>query len=86
MCLLHHLSAPRPLLCFKTVGCLQVSSPKMAPLFKKAKSVAKSFDMLEMEHIERALNGRADMLANVAMDMEKSTAFTHPSFSDSVER
>lgn len=58
----------------------------MAPLFKKAKSIARSFEKLEMEHIERALNGRADTLANVAMDTEKSSTFTHPSFDDSAER
>lgn len=58
----------------------------MAPLFKRAKSIAKSFDTLEMEHIERALNGRADTLANVAMDTEKSSSVTHPSFYDSTER
>lgn len=58
----------------------------MAPLFKKAKSIAKSFDKLEMEHIERALNGRADTLANAAMDTEKSTTSTHPSFADATER
>lgn len=58
----------------------------MAPLFKKAKSIAKSFDKLQMDHIKRALNGRADTLANVAMDTEKSTTFTHPSFGDSAER
>eukprot|EP00752_Nemacystus_decipiens_P017933 g16076.t1 len=54
------------------LGNYKVSSPKMAPLFKKAKSIAKSFDKLELEHIPRARNGRADTLANVAMDTEKS--------------
>jgi len=54
----------------------------MVPLFKEAKSIAKSFDTLELEHIERALNGRADTLANAAMDAERSSTFTHPSFHD----
>eukprot|EP00903_Cladosiphon_okamuranus_P017808 g16389.t1 len=68
------------------LGNYKVSSPKMAPLFKKAKSIAKSFDKLEMEHIERASNDRADTLANLAMDTEKSSTFTHPSFVHSAER
>ncbi len=50
----------------------------MLPFFQEAKSIAKSFDTLEMAHIERALNGRADTLANAAMDTERSNTFPHP--------
>lgn len=65
---------------------IQVASPKMVPLFRKAKVLAKSFDELAMEHIERALNGRADTLANVAMDTKVSSSSTHPSFGDAAVR
>ncbi|CAM9112313.1 unnamed protein product, partial [Hapterophycus canaliculatus] len=50
------------------LGNYKVSSPKMIPLFKQAKLISRTFDQLKMEHIERARNGRADTLANTAMD------------------
>lgn len=77
LCSLHMLFAP---------SVVQVSSPKMVPLFKKAKLLAKSFDELDMRHIKRALNGRADTLANVAMDTKLSSILTHPSFGDTAVR
>lgn len=68
---------------FVSLVLVQVSSPKMLPLFKKAKLVAKSFDELDMKHIKRADNGRADTLANVAMDTKLSSSFVNPNFGDS---
>ncbi|CAM9307289.1 unnamed protein product, partial [Laminaria digitata] len=50
------------------MGKYKVSSLKMQPLCKKAKLLAENFDDLSLEHIARELNGRADTLANVAMD------------------
>lgn len=64
--------------------CLvQVSSPKMVPLFERAKSLAKNFDELEMHHIERGLNSRADALANMAMDARWSGSHMGPIISPS---
>ncbi|CAM9385922.1 unnamed protein product [Scytosiphon promiscuus] len=62
------------------LGKYKVSSPKMVPLFKQAKVISRAFDQLDMEHIERARNGRADTLANIAMDTKASSSFTHPNF------
>lgn len=56
----------------------------MRPLFKKARALADTFDELDLEHIKRALNGRADTLANIAMDTRDSTSFTQPSFHESL--
>lgn len=56
----------------------------MRPLFKKAKAIAEKFDELDLEHIQRALNGRADTLANIAMDTRQSSSCTHPSFHENV--
>lgn len=56
------------------MGNYKVSSPKMRPLYKKAKLLAEYFDDLNLEHIARALNDRADTLANVAMDARESTS------------
>lgn len=78
---LHHHNAMLVLRIMRLRACscfIQVSSPKMVPFFREAKSIAKSFDTLELEHIERALNGRADTLANAAMDTERSSTFTYP--------
>lgn len=44
----------------------------MTPLFGEANAVAKTFEELSWRHIERALNDRADTLANLAMDAGES--------------
>ncbi|CAM9528660.1 unnamed protein product, partial [Ectocarpus sp. 8 AP-2014] len=49
---------------------MQVTSPKMQPLFREATTISKAFDTLELGHIMRARNERADDLANIAMDTE----------------
>lgn len=54
----------------------KVSSPKMIPLFSEANAVAKAFEELNWRHIERALNDRADTLANLAMDAGESSTAT----------
>lgn len=56
----------------------------MRPLFKKAKVLADTFDELDLEHIKRALNGRADTLANIAMDTRDSSSCTQSSFYESL--
>ena len=51
----------------------------MRPLYKRAKLLAGAFDNLELEHIARALNDRADALANVAMDSGESASVSSDS-------
>ncbi|CAN0254340.1 unnamed protein product [Ascophyllum nodosum] len=68
------------------LGKYKVSSPKMLPLFKKAKAMAESFENLTLCHIDRVLNGRADALANLAMDAGEwntATDSTRPETADS---
>lgn len=54
----------------------------MRPLFQEAKSIAKYFDELNLEHIRRAFNGRADQLANIAMDTQNSSESTHTDYAE----
>ncbi|CAM9771076.1 unnamed protein product [Discosporangium mesarthrocarpum] len=49
-------------------GNFKVASPRMRPLFETAKDLSARFERLEITHIARALNSRADQLANEAMD------------------
>ena len=53
-------------------GEYQVRNEKLKPLWKKTKDLLKKFDSYEMRHIYRHLNGRADGLANLAMDNQDS--------------
>ncbi|CAN0343310.1 unnamed protein product [Ectocarpus sp. 12 AP-2014] len=69
------------------LGNYKVTSPKMQPLFREATTISKAFDALELGHIMRAHNERADDLANIAMDTETSSSYTHRSYStDSAEQ
>ncbi|CAM9794264.1 unnamed protein product [Ectocarpus sp. 6 AP-2014] len=63
------------------LGNYKVTSPKMRPLFREATTISKAFDALELGHIMRAHNERADDLANIAMDTETSSSCTHRSYS-----
>ncbi|CAB1119324.1 unnamed protein product [Ectocarpus sp. CCAP 1310/34] len=63
------------------LGNYKVTSPKMQPLFREATTISKAFDALELGHILRAHNERADDLANIAMDTKKSSSYTHRSYS-----
>lgn len=49
-------------------GRYRVKSPNLAPLFAEAQRLLKGFRAWKAEHIPRALNRRADALANEAMD------------------
>lgn len=49
-------------------GAYKVKAPTLVPLFQKAKSIYTQIADVKLNHIERALNGRADALANQAMD------------------
>lgn len=49
-------------------GRWQVKHPSMRPLFRQASELASGFGSITFEWIPRAQNGRADRLANQAMD------------------
>ena len=49
-------------------GSYRVKSPKLAPLFQKANSLAKQFDKITIVHVGRDDNEDADRLANIAID------------------
>jgi ribonuclease HI len=47
-------------------GYYQVKSAKLKPLYKKAKELLVFFKQVDIQHVGRDLNNRADMLANQA--------------------
>lgn len=53
---------------YQMTGKYKCNSENLLPLYKKAKQYCESFEHLEFQHIPRKHNGRADALANLAMD------------------
>ena len=49
-------------------GVYRVRDPRMQDLNARAKSLLKSFAHVEIKHVEREQNARADYLANLAID------------------
>ena len=49
-------------------GEYKVKSEVIRPLFMDCKSLASSFKELELEHVRREFNKKADELANQALD------------------
>lgn len=56
-------------------GIYSVKEPRMKTLFQACQDVIDTFDFFEVEHIPRAVNARADQLANQAMDTKASFGF-----------
>lgn len=54
-------------------GAYKVKHEGLIPLFDKACVLAKRFRWFEMTHVRRALNKKADALANQAMDAASSS-------------
>lgn len=63
-----HLSSYLPSPVRVAVTPTKVSSTNMAPLYQRAIVLANKFEEFNLEHIRREHNGRADTLANMAMD------------------
>eukprot|EP00953_Heterococcus_sp_UTEX-ZZ885_P020748 11608-Heterococcus_DN1.PRE.2 len=57
----------------QVLGRYKVKATNLVPLHEKAVALASKFDELHITHIERALNGHADALANEAMDSRQTT-------------
>jgi len=53
-------------------GEYRVRSAKLLSMWKRTKELLQQFDSYEIYHIRRHLNGRADGLANLAMDSRES--------------
>jgi ribonuclease HI len=49
-------------------GRYRVKHPGLVPLFRKARTLADRFEAWSIEHVPRAENKRADLLANRALD------------------
>ncbi len=49
-------------------GRYRVSSPDLKPLYEKARALVRQLDRFSIEHVLRAQNKHADLLANEAMD------------------
>lgn len=49
-------------------GEYRVRSPGLQPLFQRAQTLEKAFDVVEYVHVRRELNRDADRLANRAID------------------
>jgi ribonuclease HI len=49
-------------------GTYAVKSPLLAPLYRRAKSLRSKLEYCSIRHIPRAMNRRADELANLALD------------------
>ncbi len=49
-------------------GAYAVKSPLLAPLYKRAKSLRSQLEYCSIRHVPRAMNRRADELANLALD------------------
>ena len=56
-------------------GKYKVNSPNLKSYHKEALSLSKEFESFQTSHIERARTGRADELANKAMDNKSSKGF-----------
>ncbi|GMH36085.1 hypothetical protein BSKO_03953 [Bryopsis sp. KO-2023] len=52
-------------------GNWKVKNAGLKPKFDEARSLAKNFDVVEYQHVYRDANGKADALANKAMDNRK---------------
>jgi ribonuclease HI len=55
------------------LGLWRVNSSSLIPLNIKAKNLCKNFTSIELNHVLRHLNKRADQLANMAMDANLRT-------------
>ena len=53
-------------------GTYKVRAANLIPLHKQVVALLESFDEYQISHIGRALNARADALANEAMDTQVS--------------
>jgi|LSQX01.1.fsa_nt_gb ribonuclease HI len=49
-------------------GAYAVKSPRLRPLFMKARRLRDEFARFDIKHIQREKNARADMLANLGID------------------
>jgi len=49
-------------------GAYAVKSPRLRPLFMKARRLKDEFDKFDINHVEREKNAHADMLANLGID------------------
>ena len=49
-------------------GIWKIKSEHLKPIYNNIKKVLKCFDMIELHHIKRKFNKRADTLANEALD------------------
>ncbi len=58
-------------------GKYRVKSPTLLSYYREALDLVREFDSAETGHIERSRNGRADELANLAMDSRSSMGFTN---------
>lgn len=52
-------------------GIYRVKSPDLKPLYEKAISLMKQIKQVDIGHVYRHMNSRADALANMAMDARK---------------
>lgn len=57
-------------------GLYKVKSDNLRDLYQQTKTLLETFQMVELEHVERSQNARADELANEAMDQERSFGLT----------
>jgi len=58
-------------------GEYKVKSPRLTTLHAQAVQALGKFDTWEIRHIRRDLNGRADELANMAMDLAEDVVITN---------
>lgn len=49
-------------------GVWKIKSDQLKPLYNQATTLLKHFETVELEHVKRAFNKRADQLANEGMD------------------
>ncbi|CAM9349758.1 unnamed protein product [Chrysoparadoxa australica] len=63
-----HVEGDSQLIVRQLNGAYKVNSARLKPLFNRAKELKSSFSSIEIAHIYRADNTRADQLANAAMD------------------
>lgn len=62
------LRSDSQLLIRQLLGQYKVKSPGLKPLFEEAKGLLKQFKSVQLKHIPREENERADELANEALD------------------
>ena len=55
-------------------GAYKVKHPGLVPLYKQAKALTSQFDSVEIRHVRRELNKRADQLCNAALDGKSAQA------------